>query len=510
MPTTPLTSVSPAKTAGSPARVRHNPYARSTASPGTPMDTGFANSSMTESFADASIPPLTPPTAAAPANVSWSSQQHELRVEANEFVPPGATEMAAENSFGTFSPQTSYYSDVPAAYDSVDPSVAVAMYSAASAAAANAAAARGMNDFNGSGPSTGHGRSRRGPQQQEQPATPAMANGAVPRLEDIEALAGTLAEHARSASGSSFIQSAIKESPDPRCLPFVWNELAPSLGDLLLDAHGCYVIKSLLERLPREEITYILQSISGDEQLGFSVCTHSLHTRRVVQHIIEHLDGAFLCELMARHCSDIAVTQQGCIVMQRSMDHAPQGAARDALFDAIAINLVNFAKDPFANYVVQHLMEVGERVETAGAMWKAFRGRVVELACNKFASNVIEKCLFHCTAEVQHEMLTEMYSVGPQMLFNMLQDSFGNYIIQSSIALATFRDIGMIDECLRPVLAHTPYGHKIEARLDRRLKGKPVTARGPAPGTSQPAGGRGRKGRGSAADRAVPAGEEAW
>jgi hypothetical protein len=148
-------------------------------------------------------------------------------------------------------------------------------------------------------------------------------------------------------------------------------------------------------------------------------------------------------------------------------------------------------------------------------MWKAFRGRVVELACNKFASNVVEKCLFHCTAEVQHEMLVEMYSGGPQVLHNMLQDSFGNYIIQSSIALATFRDVALIDECLRPVLVHTPYGHKIEARLERRLKGKPVTSRTPAPssgsGPQQGSSGNGRSHRKSrGGEKAVPAGEAAW
>lgn len=301
---------------------------------------------------------------------------------------------------------------------------------------------------------------------------------APPTYDDLIAMQGSMIEHARTANGSSFIQSAVKETADPRCVTFIWAELAPALSDLLLDAHGCYVIKTLLDRLPSQELRFVLDSIAADEQLGFSICTHSLHTRRVVQHIIENVDGLFLCDLMARRPADIAMTQQGCIVMQRSMDNS-SGPARDALLAAICSNIVLFARDPFANYVVQHLMEVGEREATAFAMWKAVEGRVVELACNKFASNVIEKCLFHVTARVQHDMLVEMYSAGPQILFNMLQDSFGNYIIQSSIALATFRDVAFIDEKLRPVLVHTPYGHKIEARLDRRLKGKPVTARSP-------------------------------
>jgi hypothetical protein len=504
---------SPKLGCSSPARVRHNPYAASPSSPlglGTPVTGGKCGTpSLSGSFASAT--PLTPPFAtppaanwnvsAPPAAVSLAADGHASGFQSRETSFQLAAEPMA--SFPSFVPsvhEAGLYIDAPAfypetmhqpAYESVDPAVAVMMYSAHSAAANAAASGSGYEPH-----------FQQMAQQQQMPMVhmqgpmhgqmPMMRGGMPPRriaerpadvpptFEDLQTLQGQLVEQARTASGSSFIQAAVKDNQDPRCLELVWGELAPALGDLLLDAHGCYVIKTLLERLPQQQIAYVLQCIAADEQLGFSICTHSLHTRRVVQHIIENLDGGFLCDLMSRHCSDVAMTQQGCIVMQRSMDHAPPGLSRDKLYAAVCSNLVGFAKDPFANYVVQHLMEIGERNETSASMWKAFQGRVVELACNKFASNVIEKCLFHCTAEIQHEMLVEMYSVGPQMLYNMLQDSFGNYIIQSSIALATYRDIAFIDEQLRPVLAHTPYGHKIEGRLERRLKGKPVTARGPS------------------------------
>jgi hypothetical protein len=164
--------------------------------------------------------------------------------------------------------------------------------------------------------------------------------------------------------------------------------------------------------------------------------------------------------------------------MQRAMDVA-QEPQRAALFSAIYSRLVQFSTDPFANYVVQHLLEVGDREANSAAFTQAFTGHVVTLSCNKFSSNVMEKALFHLLPESQHAFLMEMYSSGEETLFRMLQDSFGNYIIQSSIALASFKDVFFISEKLRPVLQRTPYGHKIEGRLDRRLKGKPVGTRSP-------------------------------
>ena len=308
----------------------------------------------------------------------------------------------------------------------------------------------------------------------------AVPKPAVVMLDDFQRAVQdkSLLEQAKTASGSSFIQASLKEGGDERIVTLLWDELGEHVRELLLDAHGCYVMKSLMERLPPAAVAMVLQTVKNEEQLGFAMCTQSLHTRRVVQHIIETIDGNFLNDLMQRRCVEVAKTQQGCIVMQRSMDNS-KGQARDLLLAIVSEHVVQFSMDPFANYVIQHLMEIGDRETTATALWKSIAGNVVKMSCNKFASNVIEKCLFHVTAKVQHEILSEMYGAGPKVLYDMLQDSFGNYIIQSSIALATFADVSLIDEKLRPVLAHTPYGHKIEARLDRRLKGKPVTARTP-------------------------------
>lgn len=326
----------------------------------------------------------------------------------------------------------------------------------------------------------GHRQQQHAQQAEAQPPTaPAVATS----FAMLCGHAGMIAELSRTANGSSFVQGALKDPVDVRCVQLIAQELFPVIGDLLLDPHGCYVVKSLMDRLDEATLAAVLRSLQSDEPLAFSLCTHSLHTRRVVQHVMETFDPLFMSHLLVVRCQEVAMTQQGCIVMQRSMDHCT-GPQRDALFDAVYRNFANFARDPFANYVIQHLLEVGNREINSTVAAAALKGRVVELSCNKFASNVVEKCLFHVTSDAQHQILVEMYTSGEDVLHHMLQDSFGNYIIQSSIALATFRDVWFINEHLRPVLRHTPYGHKIEARLDRRMKGKAVAARQSAAPTS--------------------------
>lgn len=303
--------------------------------------------------------------------------------------------------------------------------------------------------------------------------------------EELLAQQGNLVDLARTAAGSSFIQSAIRDgTTDSQAnLQLVGIELIPAIGDLLLDAHGCYVVKSFMEKLPLNQLHALISALSVDESLLFSMCTHSLHTRRVVQFLIDCVDIHFLAPILVTRCDEISTTQQGCIVMQRAMDVA-KGPVKYSLFSVIYQNLLQFAVDPFANYVVQHMLEVGDKEENSVAVHRAFHGHIFELSCNKFASNVIEKCMFHLCPEAQHEILMEMYNVPEETLHLMIQDSFGNYIIQSSIALAAFKDVFFISEKLKLVLQRTPYGHKIEARLERRLKGKPVGTRSPQIGAN--------------------------
>lgn len=300
----------------------------------------------------------------------------------------------------------------------------------------------------------------------------------VVTTEELLSHCGNLVELSRTAPGSSFIQAALREGSATLAqnVAIIFNELQPAASSLLLDAHGCYVVKTLMERLSAEQLDSFVSSITADPQLVYSMCTHSLHTRRVVQFLMDNANVAPVAEVLIQRCAEVSMTQQGCIIMQRAMDVTPE-PLRAQLFSTIFDHLVEFSVDPFANYVVQHMLEIGDKVLCSSAVLRAFRGNIVRLACNKFSSNVLEKSLFHITPDAQHDLLHEMYDVDEEVLHTMMQDSFGNYLIQSSIALATFKDVIYINDRLKYVLQRTPYGHKIELRIERRLKGRPVGTR---------------------------------
>lgn len=49
-------------------------------------------------------------------------------------------------------------------------------------------------------------------------------------------------------------------------------------------------------------------------------------------------------------------------------------------------------QDPFGNYVVQYVLELGD-TSASGAVMRGLAGHWPDLAQQKFSSNVVEKCL---------------------------------------------------------------------------------------------------------------------
>lgn len=309
------------------------------------------------------------------------------------------------------------------------------------------------------------------------PPSPENRTQMAVTLDMLLAASGTMADLARSPNGSSFLQAGLKTAPEAHSI--IYSELSSHFGDLLLDTNGCYVVRALLEPMPYAQFSSTVQKLAADEQFLVSLCTQSLHSRRMVQFMLDRLqpcDVSCFAKLMMKRCRDIAMTQQGCISMQRTLDRC-EDVQRKELFAVIALYCVEFAMDPFANYVVQYMLETGKM---SVELYYAFAGSIAILCCNKFSSNVIEKCLYHWTPELQHAVLGEIFGSTDADLIDLLQDSFGNYIVQSAIALATFKDLWEISNRLAPLLSLVPYGQKIEAKIMRRLRGKTMP-RDPVP-----------------------------
>jgi hypothetical protein len=97
----------------------------------------------------------------------------------------------------------------------------------------------------------------------------------------------------------------------------------------------------------------------------------------------------------------------------------------------------------------------------------ALTGHYAELSMQKFASNVVEKCLkLSGVDEARQDVIREI--VASPLLPRLLQDSYANYVVQSALTVSHGEVHTSLVEAIKPfmtALRGTPHGKRILHKL---------------------------------------------
>eukprot|EP00798_Chlamydomonas_sp_ICE-L_P020344 gene20344-27106_t len=216
------------------------------------------------------------------------------------------------------------------------------------------------------------------------------------------------------------------------------------LVSVALNTHGTRAVQKLIETLSsREQREIVIEAFRN----GVVSLIKDLNGNHVVQRCLKLLgpqDSQFIYDAAAANCVEIASHRHGCCVLQRCIDFALP-VQKTAMVDCIASHALILSQDSFGNYV----------------------GKFPELAMQKFSSNVVEKCLKLSGVDAEREeMITELMS--SPMLLRLLQDAYGNYVIQGVLAVTTGAIHEMAVDAIRPFipsLRGTPHGKRILQKM---------------------------------------------
>jgi len=120
-------------------------------------------------------------------------------------------------------------------------------------------------------------------------------------------------------------------------------------------------------------------------------------------------------------------------VVQRLLDHCVEPGKSQILKElhACAPTLIS---DQYGNYVAQHVIEFGSAKDKA-KMIALVRQHLIPYSKQKYASNVVERCLKFGDDAQKRDIMLQMSAKGPggeSALPLMIKDSFGNYVIRKS------------------------------------------------------------------------------
>eukprot|EP00796_Vickermania_ingenoplastis_P004901 gene4901-3513_t len=294
---------------------------------------------------------------------------------------------------------------------------------------------------------------------------------------------------------------SVDSSPpaDPAVQPSEHLLLIERIGDkmpaLCCDTNGARVVQKIVESFVTEEelnafvkaiepsIVELAKDINGNHSLAKLMVKTSSKSDRDADSSPSRVacDEAhkIIYTRLSENCIDICKNRQGCCIIQKCIQLAPD-PYKEMFIKLVLSSALRLVQDPFGNYVVQHILDKEEEGPRRGAegreageytnqIIRQMLHHVAELSCNKFSSNVIEKCLKTASADVRQLMVDEL--TEPQVLPKLLTDSFANYVIQTAISTSNDVQLNQLRDAITPLqglLKNSPYGVKIDAKLARR------------------------------------------
>lgn len=265
--------------------------------------------------------------------------------------------------------------------------------------------------------------------------------------------------------GNYLIQKLFEAvTPDQRLI--LVKNAAPEFVRIALDPHGTRALQKLVECIDTsddsEEAAIVVDLLS---QHVVSLL-RDLNGNHVVQKCLQKLlapRNQFIYDAALDHCIEIATHRHGCCVLQRCLDHGSQ-EQRNQLSLKVACNTTKLSLDPFGNYVVQYVLARGDD-SLIVTILAEIKLNIVTLSLHKFGSNVIEKSLriLSMTAVLVDELLKNAHRFG-----DLLNDAYGNYVLQTSMDVALASDLQRLLAALLPLLPqikNTPHGRRIMTKI---------------------------------------------
>lgn len=262
--------------------------------------------------------------------------------------------------------------------------------------------------------------------------------------------------------GNYLVQRLFENVSSEERLVLVKNA-APSLVRISLDPHGTRALQKLVECISTsDESALVIANLSPH----IVALSRDLNGNHVVQKCLQKFGSEtnqFIFDTASTHCKAIATHRHGCCVLQRCLDHG-SASQRLQLSLKVAENAFDLSLDPFGNYVVQYVLSRGDEASVE-LILKHIRENVISLALHKFGSNVIEKSLRipKLTDGVIQVLLQKQSKFAV-----LLNDAYGNYVLQTSLDVASRSDLAALAAALQPLLPNiknTPHGRRIMTKI---------------------------------------------
>ncbi|GKV04031.1 hypothetical protein SLEP1_g16248 [Rubroshorea leprosula] len=214
-----------------------------------------------------------------------------------------------------------------------------------------------------------------------------------------------------------------------------------------LDRYGSPSVKRLIKLLQKSPLVTNLVN---------TLCTgfYELMIHRTGSHVIlsclDTLDvenNKLFYEAGMSNSFKLATHQAGCLSL-KSFISSVKGHYRNQFLEWVSKEAVCLSKDPFGNFVVQHVLDL-HHPDFTRKICSSLQDHYAKISMLKGGSHVVEKCL---TTSERDWAVIEF--INSDHLVQLSKDQFGNYVIQAAL-----KETKRVDSPLHEILVRKLKSH---------------------------------------------------
>jgi pumilio RNA-binding family len=237
--------------------------------------------------------------------------------------------------------------------------------------------------------------------------------------------------------GNYVIQRLLESSISLENKKLLISQLFGKIKELTLHMYGCRVIQKTIDISDQNDVKKFLVELQGD----LMKCIQDQNGNHVIQKLIEKLpQGSHrpIINSIKGRVYQLSIHQYGCRVIQRILEFCTLEEKNIILIE-IFERINELCLDQYGNYVIQNIVEKTKNNEK---IYEGIQGKIYDYSLHKYASNVVEKCLALGT-KIQNEKIVneiiEQDNKNNNIIYNLVKDKFGNYVIQKMIEVAELK-----------------------------------------------------------------------
>ena len=277
---------------------------------------------------------------------------------------------------------------------------------------------------------------------------------------------GKIVSIIKNHKGSKIFQKYLKSTHSDEILHLIFVELFPYLEQLIIDPYANYFCKKFFTFLNQKDRTDFLKGI---EKSLIDLSSDSIGTYPI-QSIIEHLNtknekniiisgikegfikliyDAFGCHVLEKLLTcfedeyvnfiytyifqnflNLTNNSNGIYIIKKILTFTQKKTLHEKLKSIVKKNAIFLIKQSYGNFVIQVIIENWEDYREITDL---FKGNFFILSLEKYASNVIERCI-EKDKDILENYINEI--IEGKCIADVMKSNFGNYVVQKVIKIS--------------------------------------------------------------------------